>query len=145
MKAIVETKTLLGSGAETRIIPCKGDVTTELRNCLNQAAKYEEVVLTKDTTDDGIESYNNGNATVENDKASFAYNYTIYNWVVCDIPDVNITLIVEGGMIRTAYSTVPGVTYDVLDLDTNDGDRRAVNCSIIDSLKKKCYEIGGTK
>lgn len=147
MKVIVETKTVLGSGAETRVFPAETDITKQLQECVKQVLTYEGITPERDETDDGdYESYNDGIATIEPDQASFGLNDTTYTWVVCELilPENHLTIVVQDGMVHTVYADQPGIIdFDVLDLDTDDDDQAAVNCSIMDSIRNRMYEVAG--
>ena len=55
---------------------------------------------------------------------------------------IHLTVVIKDGMVYTVYADQPGVIdYDVLDLDTTDEDQMAVNCSIMDSMRTRCYEV----
>lgn len=93
-------------------------------------------------TDEGLQEVgllnaDNGVVQVDNDMIFFDYTEL-------EEPDQNITIVVEDGMVYTVYAEQPSVvTYDVLDLDTDDDDQAAVNCSAMESLRDRCYEVAG--
>lgn len=119
----------IGADQTVRIESCTVE-DTEVDNTLYILAGEELLEVGLLNAEDGV-------VEVDNDMIFFDYTEL-------EEPDQNITIVVEHGMVYTVYAEQPSVvTYDVLDLDTDDDDQAACNCSIMDSLRDRCYEVAG--
>ena len=151
MKVIIQNE-MDGGGHITNLYPATDNAGfKELKELIIKNLNIELVRDNPDITEaeeleeNGTVSYNEEKVSISDDEANAEDDMSVYTWEIAKIDQepIHLTVVIQDGRVYTVYADQPGVVdFEVLDLDTDDDDQAAANCSIMDSMRNRCYEVG---
>ena len=150
MNIIIQIETSAG-GHMTDVYPTIENAGFKELKAIVEDRIYESLVRDnpditeeEELEEEGEVSYNDEKVKISEYEANADTGDSWYTWEIAKINQqpIHVTVVTQNNKVYTLYADQPTVqSFEVLNLDTEDEDEMAVNCSIMDSMRDNQYEV----